>query len=59
MVKSPIISTEILQRSKKKNVIFEKVATPHFISTSIFILVVILVSILAAKMTAKTIKPVW
>ena len=58
MVESPIISTEILQRSKKKNVIFEKVATSRFISTSIFVLVVIFVSILAAKMTAKTIKPV-
>ena len=50
--------TEILQRPKKKNVTFEKTATPRSISTSISTPVVTPASTSAAKTTTKTIKPV-
>ena len=59
MVESPIIPTEILQRSlKKKNIIFEEIVV--FCSILIFISAstVIPVSISAAKTTIKTMKPV-
>ena len=50
--------TEILQRPKKKNVIFEKIVTPHSISTSISVFVETPAPTSAAKTTMKTIKPV-
>ncbi len=58
MIKSFIISTEILQRPKKKNIIFEEIIISYFISTSIFVSVVILVFISAVKTTIKTMKSV-
>ncbi len=50
--------TEILQRLKKKNIIFEKIAIFYFISIFIFTSVVTLISTFAAKITMKTIKPI-
>ncbi len=59
MVEFFIIPTEILLRSsKKKNIIFEEIAAPRFISIFIFISIVTLVFIFAVKTTTKTIKPV-
>ncbi len=49
MIKSLIIFTEILQRPKKKNIIFEKITTPRFISIFIFIFTVTPVSTSAVK----------
>ncbi len=56
MVESFVVPTEILQRPKKKNIIFEKIVFSRFISTSVFISTEILVFISAAKTTTKTIK---
>jgi len=56
MVESSIIFIEILQRSKKKNIIFEKIIIPRFISISVSTLVEIPVLTSAAKTTIKTIK---
>ena len=50
--------TEILQRPKKKNITFEKIATPRSISISIFIPTVTPAPTSAAKTTTKTMKPV-
>ncbi len=58
MVESPIVPTEILQCSKKKNVIFEEIITPRFVSIFIFVFIVISVFTSAVKMTMKTMKPV-
>ncbi len=58
MVESFIIFIEILQRPKKKNIIFEKITVPHFILISIFISAEIPAPTSAAKTTTKTIKPV-
>ena len=52
------MSTEILQRPKKKNIIFKKITIPRFISTSISIPIETLVPTSAAKTITKTIKPV-
>ncbi len=56
MVEFSIIPIEILQRSKKKNVIFEEIITPRFISISIFVFVETPVFIFAVKTTTKTMK---
>ncbi len=58
MVKSFIVLTEILQRPKKKNIIFKEIAAPRFVSIFIFISAVTLVSTFAVTITMKTIKPV-
>jgi len=58
MIESPIILTKILQRPKKKNIIFEELATPRSISTSIFISAETPTPISAVKTTIKTLKPV-
>ena len=58
IVEFSIIFIEILQRPNKKNVIFEKIITPRFISIFVSASAVILVSIFAAKTTTKTMKPV-
>ncbi len=58
MVEFFIVSTEILQRPKKKNVIFEEVVTSRFISIFIFVSAVTPASTSAVKTTMKTIKPV-
>ncbi len=50
--------TEILQRPKKKNIIFEKIITPRSISTFIFIPTKTPAPTSAAKTTIKTIKPI-
>ncbi len=56
MVESPVMSTEILQRPKK-NVIFEEIATPRSVSTSISTPAVTSIFISTTK-TTKTMKPV-
>ncbi len=58
MIEFSIIFTEILQRPKKKNIIFEKIAVPYSISIFIFISTVTPVFISAIKTTTKTIKPI-
>ncbi len=58
MIESFVIFTEILQRPKKKNIIFEKIVTPRFISISIFTPAVTLISTSTIKITTKTIKPI-
>jgi len=58
MIESSIIPAEILQRPKKKNIIFKKITTPRSILISIFIPAVTPISTSAAKITTKTIKPV-
>ncbi len=58
MVKSLIIPTEILQRPKKKNIIFEEIIISRFILISIFTPVMTPAFIFAIKMITKTIKPV-
>ena len=50
--------TEILQRPKKKNIIFEKITTFRSISISISAPTVTPAPTSAAKMTTKTMKPV-
>ncbi len=57
MIESSIIFIEILQRPKKKNIIFKKIIIPRSISIFIFTFIVILVLIGAIK-TTKTMKPV-
>ncbi len=54
MIKSPIIPTEILQRPKKKNIIFKKIA----ISRSISAPAVTPASTFTIKTTTKTMKPI-
>jgi len=58
MIEFFIISIEILQRPKKKNVIFEKIVIFCFISIFIFTPAEILVFIFAVKTMTKTMKPV-
>ncbi len=58
MVESPVMLTEILQRPKKKNVIFEETVISRFISRFISVPAVISAFISAAKTMTKTIKPV-
>ncbi len=58
MVESSIVSNEILQRPKKKNIIFDKVAISRFVSIFVFILAVTPVFTFTDKMTTKTMKPV-
>ena len=58
MIESLIMSTEILQRPKKKNVIFKEIIIPRFISIFVFVYAVTPVSISAAKTMTKTMKPV-
>ena len=50
--------TEILQRSKKKNITFEKIVVPRFVSIFISTPAETPASISAVKITTKTIKPV-
>ncbi len=49
---------EILQRSKKKNIIFEEIIISRSVSTSVSIFVEIPAPTSTAKTTIKTIKPV-
>ncbi len=59
MIEFFIIFIEILLRpSKKKNIIFEEIIIPYFISISVFISAVTLISTSAVKTTTKTMKPV-
>ena len=58
MVEFLIMFTEILQRPKKKNVIFEELVVPRFISIFVFVSTETLISIFAAKITIKALKPV-
>ena len=58
MIESSIMPTEILQRPKKKNIIFEKIVVFRSISISIFTPAVTPAPTSAAKTTIKTIKPV-
>ncbi len=58
MIESFIIPTEILQRPKKKNIIFEELIIFYSVSTSISIFTEILASISAAKTTIKTMKSI-
>ncbi len=58
MVESFIIPTEILQRPKKKNIIFEEATISHSISTSISTFAVTLISTSTVKTTTKTMKPI-
>ena len=58
MIEFFVIPTKILQRPKKKNVIFEEIVVFCFISTFIFIFTEILVPTSAAKTTTKTMKPI-
>src|SRR6266511_3261721 len=58
MVEFSIIPTEILQRPKKKNIIFKKIITPRSVSTSISTPAVTPAPTSAAKTTIKTMKPV-
>jgi len=52
------MSTEILQRSKKKNVIFKETAVSRSVSTSISAPAETLISTSAVKTMIKTMKPV-
>ncbi len=58
MVESFIMFTEILQRSKRKNIIFEKLIIPRFILISVFISAEISTPTSAAKIMIKTLKPI-
>ncbi len=58
MIEFFIMSTEILQLPKKKNIIFEEIAAPHFISIFVFTPAETPAPISAAKTTTKTMKPV-
>ncbi len=58
MIESLIMSTEILQRPKKKNVIFEKTIVFRFVLIFISASAVTPVPTFAAKTMTKTMKPV-
>ena len=58
MVEFSIIPTEILQRPKKKNIIFKKIITPRSVSTSISTPAETLTLTSAIKITIKTLKSV-
>ncbi len=58
MIESPVVPTEILQRPKKKNIAFEKIAISRSVSISISTPAVIPASTSTVKTTTKTIKPV-
>ena len=58
MVESFIMFTEILQRLKKKNIIFEEIVISCFISISVSVSAEIPAPTSAVKTTMKTIKPV-
>ena len=58
MVEFPIIFTKILQRPKKKNIIFEVIAVSRFILIFISAFAVTPALTSAVKITTKTIKPV-
>ncbi len=58
IVESPIMLIKILQRSKKKNIIFKKIITPRSISTSISTLAETSAPTSTAKTTIKMMKPV-
>ncbi len=57
MIEFPVMFTEILQRPKKKNIIFEEIAISRSVSTSISASAVTPAPIFTVK-TTKTIKPV-
>ncbi len=58
MVEFSVIPTEILQRPKKNNVIFEETITSRFISISVSIPAVTSASTFIVKTTTRTMKPV-
>ncbi len=58
MIEFSIMPTEILQCSKKKNIIFEKIVTPRSILISIFTPAETPAPTSTAKTTTKTIKPI-